>query len=118
MYIFNTSVDCASAVRMLTKRTETALGLLPIDLVFYVMGSAEENELLLMAALSCLFQAVDTILRKNLGKQTIFRRTVRLRALAVMYRHGQRNYKDTKLVFNSVYRLEIQSVMLVFATPM
>jgi hypothetical protein len=68
--------------------------LLPIDLVFYVMGSAEENELLLMAALSCLFQAVDTILRKNLGKLTIYRRTVR--SLAVMNRHGRRNYKDTK----------------------
>jgi hypothetical protein len=68
--------------------------LLPIDLVFYVMGSAEENELLLMAALSCLFQAVDTILRKNLGMQTIYRMTVR--ALAVMNGHGRRNYKDTK----------------------
>ncbi len=36
--------------------------------------------------------------------------------------HGQRNYKDTKpemsslLVFNRVYRLEIQSVMLVFSS--
>jgi hypothetical protein len=50
--------------------------------VFYVMGSAEENELLLMAALSCLFQAVDTILRKNLGNTIFFRMTVG--ALVVM----------------------------------
>jgi hypothetical protein len=38
--------------------------------------------------------------------------------------HGRRNYYDTNpltsslLVFNRVYRLEIQSVMLVFATPL
>jgi hypothetical protein len=37
---------------------------------------------------------------------------------------GQRNYKDTNpqlpslLVFNRVYRLEIQSVMLVFSNPL
>jgi hypothetical protein len=38
--------------------------------------------------------------------------------------HGPNNYKDTKfcmssfLVFNGVYRLETQSVMLVFSTPL
>jgi hypothetical protein len=38
--------------------------------------------------------------------------------------HGRRNYKDTKpemsslLVFDKFYRLEIQSVMLVFSTPL
>jgi hypothetical protein len=38
--------------------------------------------------------------------------------------HGPNNYKDTKpimsslLVFNRVYRLEIQSIMLVFSTPL
>ncbi len=38
--------------------------------------------------------------------------------------HGPNNYKDTKpkmsslLVFNSVFRLEIQSFMLVFPTPL
>jgi hypothetical protein len=38
--------------------------------------------------------------------------------------HGPNNYKDTKpqmsslLVFTRVYRLEIQSVMLVFLTPL
>ena len=38
--------------------------------------------------------------------------------------HGPKIYKDTKpkksslLVFNRVYRLEIQSVMLVFSTPL
>jgi hypothetical protein len=40
----------------------------------------------------------------------------------VRHNHGERNYKDTKpymsslLVFIRVYRLEIQSVMLVFLT--
>jgi hypothetical protein len=40
------------------------------------------------------------------------------------HRHGTNNYKDTKpwmsslLVFNTVYRLETQSVMLVFSTPL
>ena len=39
-------------------------------------------------------------------------------------KHGPNNYKDTKplmsslLVFDRVYRLEIQSVMLVFSTPL
>lgn len=42
-----------------------------IDLVFYVMGSAEENELLLMAALNCLVQSVDTVLRRNLDKKSL-----------------------------------------------
>ncbi len=41
---------------------------------------------------------------------------------AVSFRHGQINYKDTKmsslLVFKRVYRLEIQSVMLVFSTQL
>ncbi len=32
--------------------------------------------------------------------------------------HGPNNYKDTKLVFKRVYRLEIQSAMLVFSTPL
>ncbi len=32
--------------------------------------------------------------------------------------HGPNIYKDTKLVFNRVYRLEILSVVLVFSTPL
>jgi hypothetical protein len=75
-----------------------------LDLVFYVMGSAEENELLLMAALSCLFQAVDTILRKNLGMQTIYRRTV-MGFGGYEWAWTKKLYKGTKLVFNRVYTL-------------
>jgi hypothetical protein len=42
--------------------------------------------------------------------------------LAIGNYYGRNNYKDTKLlsllVFNKVYRLEIQSVMLVFSTQL
>ncbi|XP_042162994.1 coatomer subunit zeta-1 isoform X6 [Oncorhynchus tshawytscha] len=34
-----------------------------IDLFFYVVGSAQENELMLMAVLNCLFESLGQILR-------------------------------------------------------
>ncbi len=45
-------------------------------------------------------------------------------SLSVSWDHRPNNYKDTKpsisslLVFNRVYRLAIQSIMLVFSTPL
>eukprot|EP00091_Calanus_sinicus_P001944 TRINITY_DN11970_c0_g1_i1.p1 TRINITY_DN11970_c0_g1~~TRINITY_DN11970_c0_g1_i1.p1 ORF type:complete len:102 (+),score=29.21 TRINITY_DN11970_c0_g1_i1:238-543(+) len=35
-----------------------------VDLFFYVVGSGQENELLLMSVLDCLFNACSGILRK------------------------------------------------------
>ena len=43
-----------------------------VDLFFYVLGSGQENELLLMSVLDCLFNAVTQILRKNVDKKALF----------------------------------------------
>ncbi|KAF7698003.1 coatomer subunit zeta-2 isoform X2 [Silurus meridionalis] len=42
-----------------------------IDLFFYVVGSAQENELMLMAVLNCLFESLNQILRKNVEKRCL-----------------------------------------------
>ena len=42
-----------------------------VDLFFYVIGSGQENELLLMSVLDCLFNTVSNILRKNVDKRTL-----------------------------------------------
>ncbi|XP_023670137.1 coatomer subunit zeta-2 isoform X1 [Paramormyrops kingsleyae] len=40
-----------------------------VDLFFYVVGSAQENELMLMMVLNCLFDTLSQILRKNVEKR-------------------------------------------------
>ncbi|KAK1799410.1 hypothetical protein P4O66_007636 [Electrophorus voltai] len=42
-----------------------------IDLFFYVVGSAQENELMLMAVLNCLFESLSQILRKNVERRCV-----------------------------------------------
>jgi len=42
-----------------------------VDLFFYVMGSQHENELILVSVLSCLYDSVSAILRKNVEKRTL-----------------------------------------------
>ncbi|KAG5833044.1 hypothetical protein ANANG_G00297690 [Anguilla anguilla] len=42
-----------------------------IDVFFYVVGSAQENELMLMAVLNCLFESLSQILRKNVEKRCL-----------------------------------------------
>ncbi|KAI1884209.1 hypothetical protein AGOR_G00224070 [Albula goreensis] len=42
-----------------------------IDLFFYVVGSAQENELMLMAVLNCLFESLSQIFRKNVEKRCL-----------------------------------------------
>ncbi|KAJ7992204.1 hypothetical protein DPEC_G00276100 [Dallia pectoralis] len=42
-----------------------------IDLFFYVAGSAQENELMLMAVLNCLFESLSQVLRKNVEKRCL-----------------------------------------------
>ncbi|XP_011601869.1 coatomer subunit zeta-2 isoform X3 [Takifugu rubripes] len=40
-----------------------------IDLFFYVVGSAQENELMLMSVLNCLFESLSQIFRKNVERR-------------------------------------------------
>uniref|UniRef100_A0A8C7R0Z7 Coatomer subunit zeta n=1 Tax=Oncorhynchus mykiss TaxID=8022 RepID=A0A8C7R0Z7_ONCMY len=42
-----------------------------IDLFFYVVGSSQENELMLMAVLNCLFESLGQILRKNVERRCL-----------------------------------------------
>ena len=42
-----------------------------VDLFFYVIGSGNENELLLMSVLDCLYNTVSNILRKNVDKRAL-----------------------------------------------
>ena len=42
-----------------------------VDLFFYVVGSGQENELLLMSVLDCLFNTCSGILRKNVDKKSL-----------------------------------------------
>ncbi|KAA0705969.1 Coatomer subunit zeta-1 [Triplophysa tibetana] len=42
-----------------------------IDLFFYVVGSPQENELMLMAVLNCLFDSLSQMLRKSVEKRTL-----------------------------------------------
>ncbi|XP_012581505.1 PREDICTED: coatomer subunit zeta-2 [Condylura cristata] len=42
-----------------------------IDLFLYVVGSSHENELMLMAVLTCLFESLNYMLRKNVEKRCL-----------------------------------------------
>ncbi|CAG9533154.1 unnamed protein product [Cercopithifilaria johnstoni] len=42
-----------------------------VDLFFYVMGGADENELILVSALNCLYDSVSLVLRKNMEKKAL-----------------------------------------------
>ena len=42
-----------------------------VDLFFYVIGSGNENELLLMSVLDCLYNTISSILRKNVDKRAL-----------------------------------------------
>ncbi|XP_075767279.1 coatomer subunit zeta-2 isoform X2 [Pelodiscus sinensis] len=42
-----------------------------IDLFFYVVGSSQENELMLVAVLTCLFDSLNHMLRKNVEKRSL-----------------------------------------------
>ena len=43
-----------------------------VDLYFYVLGGAHENELLLMSVLNCVYDSISLILHKHVEKSTIF----------------------------------------------
>ncbi|KAL0267858.1 UNVERIFIED_CONTAM: hypothetical protein PYX00_010009 [Menopon gallinae] len=42
-----------------------------VDLFFYVMGSSQENELILMSVLNCFYESISQILRKNVEKRIV-----------------------------------------------
>ena len=63
-----------------TKKTDSEIILLDhmtvvyrssIDLLFYVIGSVTENELMLMGVLNTLFEALNLVLKRNLEKKAI-----------------------------------------------
>lgn len=43
-----------------------------VDLFFYIIGSAQENELILQSVLNCLYEAFSIVLRKNVEKKALF----------------------------------------------
>ncbi|XP_071789029.1 coatomer subunit zeta-1-like isoform X1 [Asterias amurensis] len=42
-----------------------------VDLFFYVVGSSQENELILVSVLNCLYDSISQILRKNVEKRAL-----------------------------------------------
>ena len=63
-----------------TKKTDSEIILLDhmtvvyrssIDVMFYVIGSVNENELMLMGILNTLFESLNLVLKKNLEKKAI-----------------------------------------------
>ncbi|KAK0425607.1 hypothetical protein QR680_009286 [Steinernema hermaphroditum] len=42
-----------------------------VDLFFYVIGGSQENELILVSVLNCLFDAISIILRKNVERKVL-----------------------------------------------
>jgi len=44
-----------------------------VDLFFYVVGSSTENELLLTAVLQCLYDSINTLLRKQVEKKSLLK---------------------------------------------
>ncbi|CAH1714207.1 coatomer subunit zeta-1 [Chironomus tepperi] len=42
-----------------------------VDLFFYVMGGKNENELILLSVLNCLFDTISLILKKNVEKRAL-----------------------------------------------
>ena len=42
-----------------------------MDVYFYVMGSQQENELVLVSVLNCLYDSLSQMFRKNVEKRTL-----------------------------------------------
>eukprot|EP00088_Acartia_fossae_P060908 TRINITY_DN7303_c0_g1_i1.p1 TRINITY_DN7303_c0_g1~~TRINITY_DN7303_c0_g1_i1.p1 ORF type:complete len:198 (+),score=28.85 TRINITY_DN7303_c0_g1_i1:50-595(+) len=42
-----------------------------VDLYFYVIGSGDENELVLLSVLDCVYNSVSQILRKNVDRRSL-----------------------------------------------
>ena len=44
-----------------------------VDLYFYVVGSSQENELILMSVLGCLYDSISLLLKRNVEKRFFLR---------------------------------------------
>jgi len=44
-----------------------------VDLFFYVIGSSSENELMLTSVLTCMYDSISGLLRKNVEKRSLLR---------------------------------------------
>lgn len=74
-----------------------------MDLYFYVLGSQNENELLLLSVLNCVYDSISQILRKNVEKRALFENLdVVLLALDEICDGGTLLESDPNAVFNRV----------------
>ena len=74
-----------------------------VDLYFYVLGSQNENELLLLSVLNCVYDSISQILRKNVEKRALFENLdVVLLALDEICDGGTLLESDPNAVFNRV----------------
>jgi len=69
--VFNKTHKSDSEIALLEGLTVVYKG--NVDLFFYVVGSAQENELMLTSVLTCLYDAVNLLLRKNVEKRILLR---------------------------------------------
>uniref|UniRef100_G3TQ01 Coatomer subunit zeta n=1 Tax=Loxodonta africana TaxID=9785 RepID=G3TQ01_LOXAF len=59
-----------------TSRTDSEIAFFGgMTIVLYVVGSSHENELMLMAVLTCLFESLNHMLRKNVEKRWLLENT-------------------------------------------
>ena len=77
-----------------------------VDLFFYVVGSGQENELLLMSVLDCLFNSCSGILRKNVDKKSLCdNMEIIMLALDEMIDGGMILESDPQQVLNCLHSL-------------
>ena len=104
---------CKDNVEMYLKINRSKLPFLPlgmvilhrsnVDLYFYVLGSQNENELLLLSVLNCVYDSISQILRKNVEKRALFDNLdVVLLALDEICDGGMLLESDPNAVFNRV----------------
>lgn len=67
--LFNKTHRAASEIIMLDGLTCVYKN--NVDLFFYVMGSTQENELILLSVLNCLYDSISLILKKNVEKRAV-----------------------------------------------
>ena len=67
--LFRKTVKAANEIIMLDGLT--ILYRSSVDIYMYVMGSSYENELILLSALDCLFNSLNSLLRKEFEKKAL-----------------------------------------------
>lgn len=69
--VFNKTHKADSEIALLEGLTVVYKG--NVDLFFYVVGSSSENELMLTSVLTCLYDSISGLLRKNVEKRSLLR---------------------------------------------